>query len=187
MFAATFGQALFLPIPGSTVVVAAAVYAASPHGLPILGVLVAAVLGVSGGGLAGFALGRWRGEWLLLRLARLARQHPDRVQRLRQALDRHAALALIGARWFTGTRNLAGIAAGASPMRLGRFAALTLGAAVLWATITCAEFYFFGGLFLAAPLWVKVALVAATLAGALLVLRFLRRRQLASRPMGEHD
>jgi membrane protein DedA with SNARE-associated domain len=176
VFLATFGQALFLPIPGSTVVIAAAIYAASSHGLPIWGVLVVATLGVSAGGLAGFGLGRWRGEWVLLRLARVARQPPERVHRLRLALDRHAVWALLAARWFTGTRNLAGIASGASAMTLRRFTLLTVVSALIWSTITSFEFFFFGSIFIGAPLWVKVLLVIGGIASSVAVVWVLRRR-----------
>jgi membrane protein DedA with SNARE-associated domain len=176
VFLATFGQALCLPIPGSTVVIAAAIYAASAHGLPIEGVLVVATAGVTLGGLAGFALGRWRGEWVLLRFARLIRQPPERVHRLRQALDRHAIPALLAARWFTGTRNLAGIASGASAMSLLRFSTLTFISALIWATITSFEFYFFGGLFIGAPTWVKLVLILGGIASSLAVVEVLRRR-----------
>jgi membrane protein DedA with SNARE-associated domain len=192
VFAATFGQALFLPIPGSTFVIAAAVYAATDHGLPIAGVLIAATLGVSAGGLGGFAIGRWRGEWVLLGLARRLRQPPERVQSLRQALDRHAVIALLAARWFTGSRNLAGIASGASAMTLARFALITGVSALIWATITSFEFYFFGSLFLAAATWLKAVIVVAGILSSFLVLQLVRRRaragaQVASVPMGEHD
>jgi membrane protein DedA with SNARE-associated domain len=179
VFLAVFAQALCLPVPGSTVVIAAAVYAASSHGLPIAGVLIVATLGVTAGGLAGFAIGRWRGEWVLLKLARLTRQPPDRVHRLRQSLDRHAVLALLAARWFTGTRNLAGIASGASAMTLTRFGLLSFISALIWATVTSFEFYFFGGIFLGAPTWVKALLIAGSVAGSVAVIQVLRHRHRA--------
>ena len=176
VFVAVFGQALFLPIPGSTVVIAAAVYAASSHGFPLLGVIASATAGVTLGGLAGFALGRWRGVWALERLGRLLRQPPERVRRLRAALDRHAVLALFAARWFTGTRNLAGIASGASAMSPLRFGVISLCAALLWATLTGCEFYFFGGVLLGAPTWLQVLLVVGGIGLGLLVAGLVRRR-----------
>jgi membrane protein DedA with SNARE-associated domain len=183
VFLATAGQAFCLPIPGSTVVIAASIYAAGAHGLPILGVLVTATLGVTAGGLAGFGIGRWRGEWVLLRFGRLLRQPPERIHRLRRGLDRHGVIALLAARWFTGTRNLAGIASGASAMGLGRFSALTFGSALIWASITSFEFYFFGGLFLGAPTWVKALLIVASIAASAAVVGVLRRRQRSEPPV----
>jgi membrane protein DedA with SNARE-associated domain len=180
VFLATFGQALCLPIPGSTVVIAAAIYAASAHGLPIEGVLVVATAGVTLGGLAGFSIGRWRGEWVLTSLARLTRQPPERVHRLQRALDRHATPALLAARWFTGTRNLAGIASGASSMSLARFSTLTAVSALIWATITSFEFYCFGSLFIGAPAWVKALLILGSIASSVAVVQLLRRRSAGS-------
>jgi membrane protein DedA with SNARE-associated domain len=174
--AATGGQALFLPIPGSTVVIAAALYAAAGHGLGPLGVFAAATAGASGGGMLGFALGRWRGPAVLGRLARIARQPPGRVARLTGTLDRHALIALLGARWFTGTRNLAGIVSGTSEMSFVRFSLITVLAAAVWAAITTAEFYFFGGVFLAAPTWLQALVVLLGLGLLTFGLTRLRRR-----------
>jgi membrane protein DedA with SNARE-associated domain len=194
VFLAAGGQALCLPIPGSTFVIAAAVYAAANHGLPITGVLIAAALGIEAGSLGGFVIGRWRGEWLLLKLGGRLRQSPERIHRLRRTLDRHAVIALIGARWFTGTRNLAAIASGASAMSVGRFAVITLIAALLWSIITSLEFYFFGSLFLGAPTWLKVLIVLAGILGTGLTLALVHRRagreeesQVALTIMDEHD
>jgi membrane protein DedA with SNARE-associated domain len=176
VFGAVFLQALCLPIPGSTVVIAAAIYAASAHGLPLAAILVTATAGVTLGGLAGFALGRWRGEWVLRRFGRLLRQPPERIERLRVGLDRHAVVALLAARWFTGARNLVGIASGASAMSLARFSTLTFVSALIWATVTCFEFYFFGGLFIGAPTWVKLLLIAGSIVLSVLVFNLVRRR-----------
>jgi membrane protein DedA with SNARE-associated domain len=184
VFLAVFGQALFLPIPGSTVLIAAAVYAASGHGPGISAVIATASAGVTLGGVAGFGIGRWRGEWALLRLGRLLRQPTDRIQRLRRGLDRHAGVALIAARWFTGTRNLAGIAAGASAIRPARFGAISLIAAVIWATVTALEFYFFGGLLLGAPTWLQVLVIILGLGLAVAGLALLRRRMHAAEALG---
>ncbi|MBO0767871.1 MAG: VTT domain-containing protein [Solirubrobacterales bacterium] len=173
VFLAVALQAFWLPIPGSTVVIVAATYAASRHDFPIVGVIVVAALGVLTGTLGGFALGRWRGEWALLKLARLLRQPPERVQWLREQLDRRAVIALFLSRWFTGTRNAAGIAAGASGMGLARFTSISAGAALLWAAITGVEFYYFGGVFFSLPTWLKITVVGvgvgATVATGVLV------------------
>ncbi|WP_249012313.1 DedA family protein [Conexibacter sp. DBS9H8] len=184
VLAATGGQALFLPIPGSTVVIAVAVYAASGHGLGPVGVFAAATLGASAGGMLGFALGRWRGPAVLGRLARLARQPPARVHRLTGALDRHAVIALLAARWFTGTRNLAGIASGTSAMSFVRFSLLTVLAAAVWAGITTVEFFVFGGVFLAAPTWLQGLVVLLGLALSGVGLARLRGRDRRGRRAG---
>ncbi len=76
-------QALGVPLPGTTALVAAALYAATSHGLPIVGVIVAGAAGAVAGTTVAFALGCWGGERLLLGVGRRLRQSPERVQRLR--------------------------------------------------------------------------------------------------------
>ena len=49
MFAVVALQALGAPLPGTTALIAAAVYAATSHGLPIVGVIVAGALGALAG------------------------------------------------------------------------------------------------------------------------------------------
>src|SRR5690348_13455612 len=63
-------QALGVPLPGTTVLVAAALYAGASHGLPIAGVIAAGALGALVGTTGAYALGRWRGERVLLAAAR---------------------------------------------------------------------------------------------------------------------
>jgi membrane protein DedA with SNARE-associated domain len=172
-------QALGAPLPGTTVLVAAAVYAATDHGLPIVGVIAAGAAGALTGTTAGFALGRAAGEPLLLRLAhRLLRQRPERVHSLRQEFAEHGGPWLFVGRFITGLRNVMGLLAGASGMPLGRFLALSATASLLWALISGLEYYWFGRALVAADTWVQVVLVCAGLAWMVFSLGLLRRRAL---------
>lgn len=87
------------------------------------------------GGLLGdqclFALGRWRGPWLLNRFPRL--QEP--AAKATRLLDRHQAAIIFGIRFMYGLRTAGPLAIGMSRVPLPRFVLLnTLGAAV-WATL----------------------------------------------------
>ncbi len=55
------------------------------------------------------------GEWILLKRARALRPPRASAGTAPGALDFHAVIALIAARWFTGARNLAGIASARAP------------------------------------------------------------------------
>src|SRR5947209_19659202 len=105
-------QAFCLPVPGTTALIAAALYAAASHHLEIAGVIAAGALGAVFGTTAGFALGRRGGEDLLLRIGRRGRQSPERVQRLRREFTAHAGAWLFAARFITGLRNVVGLVAG---------------------------------------------------------------------------
>lgn len=168
-------QALGPPIPGGTALVAAAVYASSRHGFPLAGVLAAGAVGAFGGTTAGYLLGRWRGEAVLHRLARVARRRPERVQRLRESFVEHAALTIVIGRFITGVRNVVGLVAGASGLPAPRFLALSALAAVLWSAVVTLENYFLGHAFLAASTWLQVLIVAVGIGATAVSLGLLRQ------------
>lgn len=178
MFAIVGLQALGAPLPGTTAVIAAALYAATSHGLPIVGVIAAGALGALAGTSAGFALGRWGGEELLLRVARRLRQSPDRVQALRSELAVHGGAWLLVGRFITGLRNVVGLLAGASGMPLKRFLPLSAAAATTWALVSALQYYWFGHALAAASTWLQIVLVCGGLGWMLVSLNLLRRRAL---------
>jgi membrane protein DedA with SNARE-associated domain len=185
VFAAAALQAVGAPVPGGTAIVAAAVYAAATHGLNIVGVIVVAALGATLGGTAAYAIGRWRGEQLLVYLGRRLRQSPERVQRLRREFARRGILSLFVCRFVTGLRNVAGLLAGATGMSLRRFLPVTAAAATAWALITGLEYYYLGHAFTSADTWVQIVLVIAGLASLLVTFNYLRRRALRRLEMPE--
>ena len=176
VFAVVALQALGAPLPGTTALVAAALYAATSHGLPIVGVVAAGALGALAGTSAGFALGRWGGEKLLLRIARRLRQSPARVQLLRSEFALHGGAWLFVGRFVSGVRNVTGLLAGASGMAVSRFLPLSAAAATVWALINALEYYWFGHALAGADTWLQIVLVCAGLAWMLVSLNFLRRR-----------
>jgi membrane protein DedA with SNARE-associated domain len=177
VFLAVALQAMGPPVPGTTVLIAAAVYAAT-GGLPITGVIAPGVFGVLLGTTVGYGLGRWGGERLLLSVGARIRQNPERVQHLRRAFAAHGSVWLVVGRFFTGGRNLMGILAGASGMALTRFLPISAAAAVAWTLVNALEYYFFGHALLAAGTWLKVLLVCAGIAWMVISFGLLRRRAL---------
>jgi membrane protein DedA with SNARE-associated domain len=178
VFAVVALQAIGVPLPGTTALIAAALYAATSHGLPIVGVIAAGALGALAGTTVGFALGRWGGEKMLLRVARRLRQSPDHVQALRSEFAAHGGAWLLVGRFITGLRNVTGLLAGASGMALKRFLPLSAAAAAAWALVSSLEYYFFGHALAAANTWLQIVLVCAGLAWMLVALTVLRRRAL---------
>jgi membrane protein DedA with SNARE-associated domain len=185
VFAVVALQALGAPLPGTTVLIAAALYAGTTHGLPILGVVVAGVLGAMAGTGVGFALGRWRGEQVLTFLARRLRQSPERLSQIRAEFAAHGGAWLFFGRFITGVRNVTGLLAGASGMRVERFVRFSVAAAVVWATVNALEYYWFGHALARADTWLQVVLIVAGIAWTVFTLRLLRRR--ASRRLSEAE
>jgi membrane protein DedA with SNARE-associated domain len=177
VFVAVALQAMGPPVPGTTVLIAAAVYAAT-GGLPIAGVIAGGVLGVLVGTTVGYGVGRLGGERLLLALGSRIRQNPERVQQLRRAFAAHGGVWLVVGRFFTGGRNVMGLLAGGSGMTLKRFLPISAAAALAWTLVNALEYYWFGHALLAAGTWLKVVLVGAGIAWVVISFGLLRRRAL---------
>jgi membrane protein DedA with SNARE-associated domain len=173
VFLAAGLQAMGFPVPGGTALVIAGIDASTKHGLPLAGVIAAGALGALLGGTAGFAAGRWRGEPVLLRVGRVFRQRPERVQELRGQFERHSVAALFIARFITGLRNVAGLLAGASGVGLGRFLWVSAVAAVAWSALITLEYYFVGHAILAAPTWLQIAAIIVGVLATIASFRFL--------------
>jgi membrane protein DedA with SNARE-associated domain len=174
VFLAAALQAMGFPVPGGTALVIAGIDASTKNGLPLAGVIAAGALGALFGGTAGFAAGRWRGESVLLRVGRLFRQQPERVQELRGQFGRHSIAPLFIARFITGPRNVAGLLAGASGVGFGRFLAVSAVAALAWSALITLEYYFAGDGILAAPTWLQIAVIIVGVLATIASFRFLR-------------
>ena len=178
VFVAVAAQALGAPVPGTTVLVAAALYAGTSHGLPITGVIAAGVLGAVAGTTAGYAVGRWRGEPILVWAAVRLRRSPAQVQRLRAEFAAHGGAWLFIGRFISGVRNVIGLLAGASGMPLTRFLPISTAAAMVWAVTNALEYYFFGDAVAGASTWLQIVLICAGVAWMVVSLNLLRRRAL---------
>ena len=174
VFLAAGLQAMGFPVPGGTALVIAGIDASTKNGLPLPGVIAAGALGALLGGIAGFAIGRWQGESVLLRVGRVFRQQPERVQELRGQFERNAITPLFIARFVTGLRNVAGLLAGASGVGVGRFLAVSAVAASAWSALITLEYYFAGHAILAAPMWLQIAVIIVGVFATIASFRFLR-------------
>ncbi len=174
VFLAAGLQAMGFPVPGGTALVIAGIDASAKDGLPLGGVIVAGALGALLGGVAGYAVGRWRGEQVLRRVGRLFRQDPERIQELRGQFQRHAYAPLFIARFITGLRNAAGLVAGASGVPVGRFLAVSAVAALAWSALITLEYYFVGHAILGAPAWLQIVLIVVGVLATVASFRFLR-------------
>jgi membrane protein DedA with SNARE-associated domain len=189
VFAAAALQALGAPLPGTTVLIAAALVAATRHSLPIAGVIGAGAAGALVGTSLGYLVGRWGGEPVIARIARRLHASPDRVALVRAELARRGAAWLFVARFITGLRNVAGLVAGATGMAVVRFLAVSAAAALIWAAVNGLEYYWFGRALAGASTWVQVALVGLGVVWTVVSLRLLGRRAIrritASAPPGQ--
>ncbi len=120
-----------IPVPGETVLIAAAVYAgAGKLNIVAVGVIgfVAAVIGDN----IGFAIGRYGGRALVLRWGRYVRLTEERLDRAEVFFARNGAWIITFARFIEVLRQLNGIVAGITGLPWRRFLAFNALGAALW-------------------------------------------------------
>jgi membrane protein DedA with SNARE-associated domain len=126
-------ESMGVPLPGETMLISAAIYAGSTHGLRLWPLLLSAILGAIVGDNLGFAIGRRYGHPLLLRHGHLLRINASRIK-LGEYLFRHhgGSVVFIG-RFVAVLRALAALLAGINQMPWRRFLVFNALGAVVWA------------------------------------------------------
>lgn len=127
VFAEDFG----VPVPGETVLIAAAVYAGAGR-LNVVVVGVIAVAAAVCGDNIGYVIGRFGGHRLVARFGRYVLLTPARVARAEAFFDRHGGKIITVARFIEGLRQANGIIAGLSQMSWRGFLGFNALGAVLW-------------------------------------------------------
>jgi len=157
-----------VPVPGETVVLAASF--ASAHGSLSLGIVivVAAVAGVVGDNI-GFVVGRRFGRALLERGGRWVFLTPERLTLMDAFFTRFGPAAVAIARFVTGVRVVAALAAGVSHMRWRTFLCFNILGAVLWASAVSVAGYALGHGYKQIARWLGGAGVAIVLTALVVV------------------
>jgi membrane protein DedA with SNARE-associated domain len=150
------------PVPGETVVIAAALYTGSTHRLNIgLIALVAAVAAIAGDN-GGYRLGRHGGSRLVRRYGHWVRLDARKLKVGRYLFARHGGKIVFFGRLITALRTYAAFFAGLNGMRRSRFLVVNASAGVLWAAACSFGTYTLGS----AAIRVGAALTIGGLAAA---------------------
>ena len=174
-----------IPVPGETVLIAAAVFAGSGR----LNVFAVAIVGFAAAVLGdniGYAIGRFGGRRLVDRWGRYVFLTPERVDKAEAFFNRHGARIIVIARFIEGLRQANGIIAGIGGMHWLRFLACNALGAALWVA-TWVSVGFFAGqhittIYNAITRYsLYAAIIAAVVIAVWIGLR-ARRHQRASRP-----
>ncbi len=123
-----------VPVPGETVLIAAAVYAGAGRLSIIVVVLIAVAAAVFGDNI-GYAIGRFGGRRLVERFGRYLLITPQRLDTAERFFSRHGGKVVTIARFVEGLRQANGIIAGTTGMRWRRFLAFNVLGAALWVGI----------------------------------------------------
>lgn len=171
-----FLESAGVPVPGETVLLAAAFGAA--HGalsLPWV-IAVAAVASILGDNL-GFAIGRRLGRGWVERHGHRLWLTPARLARVDEFFGRYGAWAVALARFVTGVRVVAAFAAGTSRMRWRVFLLFNVVGAVAWATLVSLAGFLVGRGYAGVAAWLgRSGVVLALVVPALLLAAWLLHR-----------
>ena len=121
-----------IPVPGETVLIAAAFFAGVEGQLNIVLVALAAFVGAVIGDNIGFAIGEYGGHPLLERYGKYVFLTPERIGKAEAFFNRHGGKVVIVARFIEGLRQLNGLLAGLSDMRWLKFILYNAIGAALW-------------------------------------------------------
>jgi membrane protein DedA with SNARE-associated domain len=158
-----------IPMPGETILVTAAVYAATKHALDIRWVIAAAAGGAILGDNIGFWVGREFGEPLLAKWGYLIGLDIRKRMLGRYLFARYGGLIVFFGRFVALLRAFAALLAGANGLAPWRFFAFNAAGGIVWATTFGLGGYLLGaGIHrIAGPVgWAM--LIAALIAGFLL-------------------
>ena len=169
-------ESLGLPLPGETLLIAAAVLAGTTHQLNIALVIVSAALGAIIGQMAGYAIGWGIGFRLLRQYGRYIGLTDRRLAYGRALFRRHGVKVIFASRFIVLLRTLAALLAGANRMPWGRFMAANIVGSAAWATLYGLGAYLLGheAKHVAGPIAIGIGAIVAV---ALLVAAIYARRR----------
>ncbi|QMU74714.1 DedA family protein [Streptacidiphilus sp. PB12-B1b] len=174
-----------VPVPGETVMIAAAVYAGTGR-LNIVAVAAIAMIAAILGDNVGYAIGRFGGHSLIERYGRYVLLTPARIAKAEAFFTRHGGKVVVAARFIEGLRQANGIIAGLAEMPWRRFLAFNALGAVLWvgAWVTVGDLagQHLNTLYLAIQRYELYFLAAVAVAAVALTARGLRRRRTHAGP-----
>ena len=128
-------ESLGVPLPGETMLITAAVFAATTHQLSIVGVILAAIAGAVVGDNIGFGIGWFGGYPLLRRFGKYIRLDEAKLKVGRYIFKRQGAKVVFFGRFVSVLRTYAAFLAGTNRMHWSRFLIANATGAVVWATL----------------------------------------------------
>lgn len=128
-------ESLGVPFPGETMLITAAVFAATTHSLSIFGIILAAIVGAVVGDNIGFGIGWYGGYPILRRYGKYVRLDQAKLKVGRYIFMRHGAKVVFFGRFVSVLRTYAAFLAGTNHMRWVRFLVANASGAIVWATL----------------------------------------------------
>ena len=191
VFAVIALEAMGVPLPGESMVIGAAIYAATTGKLDIAGVIGAAILGAIMGDNAGYLIGRWAGLRLLRRYGRHVGLTDKRLQLGRYLFQRQGGKVVFVGRFIAILRTFVALLAGANQMEWKTFLLWNAVGGVVWASCYGIAAYLLGDAIrrIEGPVGIALAAVAGLVAVASVILLRRNERRLEAKAAAElgHD
>jgi membrane protein DedA with SNARE-associated domain len=183
VFAFVAIESLGIPLPGETMLIAAALYAGASHQLSIGVIIVVAAAGAIIGDNIGFGLGHWGGYRLLLRYGPCIRLHEGRIKLARYLFQRHGGKVVFFGRFISVLRTYAAFLAGTARMAWPRFLVFNAAGGIVWATGYGTGAYLAGSQInrLSGPVDLALAGVAVVVVVTLILLLRRKEQELTAR------
>jgi membrane protein DedA with SNARE-associated domain len=137
-------ESLGIPLPGESILIAAALYAGSTHRLNIVAVAAVAAVAAVVGDNIGYAIGRRGGMRLLKRYGHYVRLTEPRLTVGLYLFQRHGGKVVFFGRFVSVLRTYAAFLAGASRMSWRRFVVANTAGGVIWAAVCAIGAYALG-------------------------------------------
>lgn len=169
-------ESMGIPLPGETVLIAAAIWAGATHH-SIGQIVAAAVIGAVVGDSIGFWIGREVGLPLMLRYGDRVGITESRLKLGQYLFLRHGGKVVFFGRFVAILRTLAAFLAGANRMTWPRFLMFNAAGGTAWASLFGLGAYVFGAEMHRVSGPISIALLLIGLAAALVGFVFVRRHE----------
>lgn len=135
VFVLVGAESLGVPLPGETILIAAAIYAGSTHRLSVWLIFAVAAAAAILGDNVGFWIGDRGGYRLLHRYGRYIRVKDKEIKVGRLVFDRHGGKVVFFGRFVSVLRTYAAFLAGTLKMRWRRFLPYNAAGGIVWAAL----------------------------------------------------
>jgi membrane protein DedA with SNARE-associated domain len=170
-------ESMGIPLPGETILVAAAIWAGARHDLNIAGVVAAASAGAIVGDSIGYWIGRTVGFRVLAHYGRRIGLTEERLKLGQYLFLRYGAVIVFFGRFVALLRTLAAFLAGVNQMSWPRFLFFNVTGGILWASVFGLGGYLFGQSirYVGGP--ISLALLVAGVVAAIAAFFFIRSHE----------
>lgn len=166
-------EGIGVPLPGETMLITAAVFAAEGN-LSIAGVIAAAALGAVAGNCIGFGVGWFGGYPLLRRFGKYVRLNEPQVKVGRYIFMRYGTKVVFFGRFVSILRTYLAFLAGANRMPWPRFLLAITAGAVVWAVVYGVGAYALGSQISHLSRPVEIAFIALAVVAIVAGVMFIR-------------